>query len=77
MNFMWVYCLDQVQECWILAWVFDLWACFAVDLLWGKREVSSFGKLVLVELPVVMAFFAGWSAVLFPSTPLCVGTHLI
>ena len=61
----------------ISAWVFDLWACFAVDLLWGRGVVSNFGSLVVAELPVVMAFFASWPAALFPLTSLCAGTHLI
>ena len=77
MYFIWAYCFEQVQVHCISALVFDLWACFAVDLLWGRGAVSNFGSLAVAELPVVMAFFASWLAASFPSTPLCVGTQLI
>ena len=39
MYFIWAYCFERVQVHCISAWVFDLWACFTVDLLWGRGAV--------------------------------------
>ena len=77
MYFIQAYCFERVQVRCISAWVLDLWACFTADLLWGRGLVSNFGSLAVAELPVVMAFFASWSAASFPLTSLCAGTHLI
>ena len=69
--------LDWVHACWMSCCVFVLYACFAADLLWGKVDVSIFGRLEASELPWVMVLFASWSAASLPSTSLWVGTHLM